>query len=543
MFTNPFKYGRLFDPTFTRLVLALVLLLPWTLSFCHRSAPELHRERRALTSVGTLLTDSLGTPGVSLSRGDSVTLLGVLAKEDSKRPLYWVESDGGVRGYLPQECLGDSAYVVNSSLHFSKDSTSYRANHVGDTIVVKAIALDKNNLAKSTVRLASGKDTLLSGHPFVFFLADSLADDFTVRRYDENMEPMSEGAFKSRCLGKKLSEVETALSPALEIGRGKDGLLQARYPVLVFREGKFYTPIVDFDADSVATGFRYLPRASRSMNSWVLKYIPFYGHLCDLPMVGAIWSNGAYQTWSVPISKNFVNHMNLNGLSMGTIGYFALFLLMVIAVILRALLTPLLLPWLCYGVLRFPLVFKSVGNHKMYYIVMGLTWFVTAGWVLATLSNYYIILTIIGMVIVVSHFKRAVSGTLLSNCPSDRCRSCKTLYSTTFTERVEEGDRENAIEEVEETLDTVITSVERWQTYDEVTTTYGDGSKKTSKQNIQNHEAKHGYHIIGVFMESVVYIPYTNYYTCAECGTQEMSYERDRKVLKRQKLREYQSHF
>ena len=47
MITNPFKYGRVFDSTITRLVLALVLLLPWTISFCGRQATEPRRSRHA----------------------------------------------------------------------------------------------------------------------------------------------------------------------------------------------------------------------------------------------------------------------------------------------------------------------------------------------------------------------------------------------------------------------------------------------------------------------------------------------------------------
>lgn len=540
--TNPFKYGRIFDSTIFCLVTGLVLLLPWTISFCHRSGEELHTERRALIASGTLTTDSVGVGSVAVNRGDTVTVMGLVNPDTGKRPMLWVETSNGVRGYLPEECVADSAYVKSRSLNFSKDSTGYSANHQGDTIVVKKITLDKNKIAQCLVRLPSGKDTLLRNTPFVFFLSDSLVN-YTIDIYGDNMEPMSVGKFEKLCLGKKFGDLERDIRPALEVGRTKGGTLQARYPALVFKEGKFYTPIVEFDADSVVTSYRLPERASRTMNNWVLKYIPFYGKFCDLPLVGSIWSNGIYEASALPISRPFINRLDLNGFSMKTIGSFLLFFVLVILLACRAAFTPLLVPWLCFGLLRFPPVFKRVDNQKMYFAIKIMALLAVVLWVFVTLSNYYIILTLIGVYLAYKFFIRKVRHVLLERCPEVRCSLCKMLYSTEFTERVQEGEPRGAVEEVEEILNTVVTSVERWQTYDEVTTTYGDGHKTTSRENVKNHKAEHGYNVVGVFMETVNYVPYVNYYTCAECGGQETSTDIERQVLKRTKLREYHSYF
>ena len=542
--TNPFKYGKLFDSTITRLILAIVVLLPWTIQFCHRTGTELHTERHALLSAGTLMTDSVGIGSVSLNRGDSITLLGVVDYTDAKQPMFWVQTDKGDRGYLPQACVADSAIVVSRSLNFSKDTTGYSANHNGDTIVVKSVTKkDKNSSSyNSLVRLASGKDTVLSGTPFIFCLADSL-EQFTVATYGENMEPMSRGKFESLILGKRFDEIEQTLRPALVVGHTESGALQAQFPVLVFEEGEFFKPIVNFDADSIVTDYRMPTQAARSRNNWVLKYIPFYGKLCDLPMVGAIWSNGIYQETALPIEASNITKLDLNGFSMKTVGNFILFIAAVIYIILHALLVPMLLPWLLFGLLRFPFVYKRVNNSIMCYVLKAVTMVVVIAWIFVSLSNYYIILMLIGMAFVVNSFYGSVNHVLLETCPEIRCSICKTLYSTSFTERVEEGERQNAIEEVTEVLDTVITGVERWETYDEVTTTYGDGHTEKSRENVRQHRKEHGYNIVGVFMENVVYVPYTNYYTCAECGAQETSHDTERVVLKRTKLREYQSHF
>lgn len=539
---NPFKYGKIFDATITRLILALVLLLPWTITFCHRDSTGLLNQRRAVLTAGTLLTDSVGVGSVSVNRGDSITLLGAVDRTDYDVPMYWVQTDRGVRGYLPQECLADSAYVVNRSLNFTKDTVHYAANHAGDTIVVKKIAKNKNKVTEAHVRLASGKDTVLNGTPFVYLLTDSL-DGYVVSTYANNMEPMSAGKFEKQCLGKKFDEVERDLTPALLVAPLKSGGLQAQYPVLIFKGGEFFRPIVDYDADSVAVGYRLPARPARTMNSWVLKYIPMYDKFCDLPMVGAIWRDGIYDRSALFVSDSFTNHWDMNGFSMKTAGMFLLFFVMVLLLIAHAVLTPMLVPWIAFGLLRFPIVYKHINNRLMYTILSIGTLVLLVGWVLATLSNYYIILTLIGIGIVYLHFRGVLSDVLHSVCPEVRCSICKTLYSTEFTERVEEGDRQYAVEEVEDVLDSVVTSVERWQTYDEVTTTYGDGSKKTSRENVKNHSKEHGYNVVGVFREEVVYIPYTNYYTCAECGAQETSHEEERKVLKRTKLREYHSYF
>ena len=539
---NPFKYGKIFDSTITRLVLALVLLLPWSISFCHRTSPDLLGRRCALIAPGALMTDSVGAGTITLQRGDSVTLMGVVDPSDSRRPLFWVQTDRGDRGYLPQECITDSAYVVNRSLSFSKDSTTFKSTHFGDTITVRGITMVKHGLLQCAVRLASGKDTVIRGTPFVFFLADSLVS-YTVRTVNENMEAMSPAKFERQCIGKRFDEIERAVQPALLVAHAKGGNLQAQYPVLVFKDGKFYRPIVDFDADSIAVSYRLPERPAATVNSWLLKYMPFYGKFCDLPMVGAIWSNGTYEESASPISQARINRFNLNGLSIKTLGTFALFFVLAVFVISRALLVPLFLPWLIFGLLRFPPVFKWVGNAAMCRLISLLTIILTAAWIMATLSNYYILLMVVAEFFIVKHFLGRVSDVLLTTCPSTRCGDCRMLYSTRFTKRVEEGERRNAVEEVEEVLSSAVTSVERWQTYNEVTTTYTDGSKKVHKENVKNHSKEHGYYVVGVFREEVVYVPYTNYYTCDDCGCVETSHDEERVVLNRTKLRQYTEHY
>lgn len=124
--------------------------------------------------------------------------------------------------------------------------------------------------------------------------------------------------------------------------------------------------------------------------------------------------------------------------------------------------------------------------------------------------------------------------------PEVRCSDCAMLYSTEYDRTVEEGERESAIEQREYLEDDTVTSVERWQTWTEVTKTYSDGSKSTSRENVQNHEREHGVRTYGIYNELVEYIPLTTYYICRECGHTKKEYSKERKLLERIKIRSYQ---
>jgi hypothetical protein len=208
--------------------------------------------------------------------------------------------------------------------------------------------------------------------------------------------------------------------------------------------------------------------------------------------------------------------------------------------LIMMLFPPLLIPMIVFGLLRFPGVSRHISNGRMQGIIKVLAYIFVLLWVFLSLCDMYLIPLLIGEFIAMVIFFRSVNKVLDPGNPEVRCPECAMLYSTEYDRKVEEGERVGAIEQREYLEDDTVTSVERWQTWTEVTTTYGDGHKSTHRENVKNHEREHGIRTYGIYSEAVEYIPFTTYYVCRECGHIEKEYSKERKLLKRIKLRSYQ---
>ena len=545
LLTSPFRYGRWIDSTVFCLLI-FVLVLPLAITYYRHSPSTTYRgDRRALVQKAELITDSLGV-SITLQRGDSVDVLGWVKGYEHDRLIFWVETSRGERGYLDMVAFTDSAVVMNHTPSLSR-KYNYTARHHGDTVTVKKMIQGEES-TKYEVHHPNDNDTTLFAAHLSSLLSQQMGLERQIDCNSSALRPMSEKKFRELYMGRTLAECDSAYLPAIFVAQGRDSL-RAIYPVRVFREGKFYRPVVSFSADSVAVGYTIPQRAVSSVNSWILHYLPFYGSVCDLPFVWPTRTEGLYShdgSWFDRMTQDFYSN-TINGISWSAVGPLLLFILSVILLLLRMFFTPLLLPMILYGLLRFPLVFQKVSNRTMKNILIPLAYSLCLGWWFCTLSTNYAIPCAVCQFFACFLIVGFVEDLLTAHKPELRCSACKTLYCCKFDRKEKVGEPTRHYEENTHIYKTVVTHVDKIKTYDTVTVTktdeYGNKSTSTHEENVRYHDEKHGYYIMGVYKELIESQGYRLHWVCKECGHEEIETGLDRYVVDSELLRTYNEPF
>ena len=522
---SPFAYGRKVDRTIFWFFFTLVIIIPVLVMISIRPQdrrPD-YNDKRKLISKTTLIMMNNQASNVVMKKGEEVTILGHVSASYYDPFMLWVETSDGCRGHIPLEAI-DNRVIVSPKYDSDSDEFSFPESNRGDTVrIVKWLEQGNYQVKLSNGDLAEiDSDDLLT-----MFDGDK---EHKINHDKDGWQPMSIDKFKSIYMTEHFEKVDTTYLPAYYLIKRSNGSAMAAFPIKVFNEGKFYTPIINYDNSGKPVEFIVPEHAESSVNESILEYLPFYGTICDIPFIGSLWTEGIYQnSWQAPHADSLMR-LILN------------FLIYIPLIIIILLFPPLVIPLILFGLLRFR-TFKKVSNDKMRRILKISALILTLLWWFVSLPEMYIIPLAIGSIIVLLIFYRNVNKVLDRKHPTVRCPGCATLYSITYDRTVEEGERNRAMEEKEYLESDIVTNVERWQTWTEVTTTYSDGSTSKHKENVQNHKREHGFRTYGVYNELAEYIHYTTYYICEDCGHIERKYSTERKVLSRTKLRAYQEHY
>lgn len=521
---SPFSYGKKVDRTIFWLTFALIIVFPICLSFCFRPrnrVPALD-DVRQLTAKTTLRMLDNAESNIVLKKGEKVTVLGHKTSSYYDPFMLWIQTADGDRGYIPVEAV-DNRAVLSPEYTIKKDETSFEERYRNDTVRIIGWA----EMGDYNVQTSGGEKAKVDADALRHMFA---GDRKHMIRHDQEdvWRPMSLKKFQKMYMNTPLAEADDVYLPAHFLIRRKDGSGMAVYPVKVLVNGAFYTPVVNYGKDGNPTEYIIPEKAESTVNKKFIRLLPFYGSVVDLPFVWPLWTEGIYST---------VMHAPHNSSLLMTIFIYLCFLPLGLIMLLFP---PLLIPLIVFGLLRFPGIFRRISNSKMKGMIKTITYICVLLWIFLSLTDMYLIPLLIGEFIVMLIFFSSVNKVLAPGNPEVRCPDCAMLYSSEYDRRVEEGDRVGAIEQREYLEDDTVTSVERWQTWTEVTTTYGDGHKSTHRENVKNHERKHGIRTYGIYSEAVEYVPYTTYYICGECGHIEREYSKDRVLLKRVKIRSYQ---
>ena len=246
---------------------------------------------------------------------------------------------------------------------------------------------------------------------------------------------MSEDKFKDIVMSKTLKEMESSSYPPHFISREKESI-KVIYPVRVFRKGKFYSPVVSYDASGVPVHYRFAEKCLTETNSWLLRMIPFYGHICDIGLVWPLWTKGIYDTSIGSKMKSWQADAKVTDTSW--LWYILVTLLFFFPLILVMRFTPaLLLPLLVFSLLRIPEFNQKISNVKMLSgsmlarVLKIAALVLTVLWCVAGLVDYTVIPLVLGSSVAYWIFCRIL------NTLSSPEVSAPTKNETTIVEEVE----------------------------------------------------------------------------------------------------------
>lgn len=522
---SPFAYGRKVDRTIFWLFFAIVLAIPMSLMLYIRPRdrrPE-YDDQRPLKCKTTLMMLNNEKSNVVMKKGEKVTILGHVTGSYYDPFMLWVETSDGCRGHIPLESIDDRV-VISPEYSSDADEESVLERHRGDTAkIVKWV-----EHGDYEVKFSNGETAKIDCDNLITMFASDKRNK--INHDKDSWRPMSQKKFESIYMTDTFEKTDSTHLPAYYLIKRSNGSAMAAFPVRVFKDGKFYVPIINYDNDGKPTEYSFPEQAESRINESILKVLPFYGSVCDLPFVWPIFTEGIYQTmWQAPHADTLMKKI---------LNYLLFLPLLLIAI----LFPPLIIPLILFGLLRFR-VFKNINNARMSLMLKFSAFILTVLWWFLLLSGAYLLIMAIGSIIVLIIFNRNTNKVLDRIHPTFRCPDCTTLYSIEFDRTVEEGERTRALEEKEYLEKDVVTDIERWQTWTEVTTTYSNGSTSKSRENVQNHQREHGIRTYGIYNELAEYIHYTTYYICKDCGHIEKKFTTERVVLSRTKIRGYQERY
>lgn len=324
-----------------------------------------------------LFTDNLPDE-IVLKRGEEVKVLGYVEGDNFNPHQLWVETSGGNRGYLPVEIIDNKA-IVYPNVRSRKDSSRIAVQHKGDVVTMTGW---KKSFSSYTVLLPDGRSAEITQEnlrsPFVEKLRK-----YVVRRDGEGWRPMSESKFRSIVMTRSLTQMETSSYPPHFISKDRQSA-RAIYPVRVFQNGKFYSPVVSYDASGKPVHYRFPEKALTENNSWLLRMIPFYGRICDFGFVWPLWTKGVYDTGIQTKVENWQANAKLTDTSI--LWYWIVNIFFFLPLILAVRFLPaFLLPLLGFCLLCIPRIWKRVGQRcrivrilKVFALVMTVLWCVVA---------------------------------------------------------------------------------------------------------------------------------------------------------------------
>ena len=280
--------------------------------------------------------------GVTLKRGELVKVLGNVEGDNFHPHQVWVETSNGNRGYLPVEAL-------ESSVKLRKEKTK-------GNVVINGW---KKSFSTYSVMYPDGS----TGEVRVDHVISPFSDmtEYNVCRNGNGWRPMSENKFNKFVMSKSFDQMQESSYPAHFLTKQKDGTKRAIYPVKVFKEGKFYAPIVSYNSAGEAVHYLIPDKPLSEINGWLLRLLPFYESSCDNPLVWPLWTRGVYD----------------NGHS---------FLLL----LLLWLCPPLLLPSILFGLLKFTGLFSKYEESKVLTAVKVLFLILLVLWLGVSLIEYFI---------------------------------------------------------------------------------------------------------------------------------------------------------
>lgn len=400
----------------------------------------------------------------TVRKGEELKVLGYIAGSHYFQPSLWVETASGVRGKLSVVQLGVPIMAWNSRTEAMES--------------VQVMKTDEEEW-KYFCRFADGEVEEMNFDD----IAPELPEQMTRNQFAPNSLKdcyMSLEKFEKKYIGNTFEENESKFRPAMAVATFKD-TLRAVYPLTVInmKNGKRYTPSVSYDKSMRAVSYALDYKDDRS--AWFLAKLPLMQTIIDNP-IGAYLIEGTY-TDIMPGVDVEENHKPW----WKQLHLYALMIVICVFALMWLFLPPAL-PVLLIGVLmHFRKVFYPLGNKTLILITLCVSLLSTYVWMALMLAwGMFSICLFVYLPLFFRTFKLVVRP-LWGHIPHMRCPQCRSLetFEHVRTEVEKEYDMWNKEQEFRKVLGE---SKRTWKSWTEHTTTYTDGSKKTSTSDHKNHE-------------------------------------------------------
>lgn len=203
-----------------------------------------------------------------LTPADSVRFIGYVKAYVGSDCL--VETSGGVRGWMPMWMLDTPMLIASKEFK-------------GDTVTLDNPAKVLTDKYGPYIPVDDGiKGTLPDGQRTGNLMTADIHpairdyEDYLIQTRHRFTGLMSEKKFDRIVSGLDFSRAADKIGPMTDIARDGKGALVASFRTYVFdkEDGKFYTPVVTFGADSVASSSALFEATDRS--DWLLRYLPMF---------------------------------------------------------------------------------------------------------------------------------------------------------------------------------------------------------------------------------------------------------------------------
>lgn len=437
VFNTILSFVRKVNRTFIWLAITVLFILPLTLAQLIVPKEKTPSEFVYKTNFKhELYTDNL-FGGITVKKGESVTVLGFVEGDEFNPHQVWVETSSGNRGYLPVEVLDNKA-IIYPRVQDKKDSSKVAVQYKGDIVSISGW---KQSFSSYTVVLPGGKKADITLDNIRSPFAEKLRK-YIVRRDGEGWRPMSEDKFKDIVMSRTLAQMEKSAYPPHFISREK-GSVKAIFPVRVFNKGKFYAPVVTYNESGQAVEYYFPTKCMTETNGWLLRMMPYYGKICDLSFVWPFWTKGVYDT-SIP-AKMESWQANAKLTDTSRLWYILVNLLIFLPLILVLRFTPaLLLPLFVFSLLRIPEYNEKMSNARILRrvrftrILKIAALVLTIIWCVAGLVDYTVIPLVLGSVLAYWIFCRLLN-TLRGPEVSTPTENETTIVEDTPDEQVEDN--------------------------------------------------------------------------------------------------------
>lgn len=465
-----------------------------------------------------------------ISKGDTLTVLGVAPVTKYKIPRFWVETADGTRGFVWMDVLERKATVTGV---IDKDFPLKRRDSVE---ILSAFHSPEHSTGYTVRRLSDGQ---IFEHISGDILTTPTAKKLLRRAvHVDAYHVMHRSDFLSNYMGKTLQQTDSLGVPALSKIWYND-TLRVAYPLKVYcplkifhpLSGKFIRPIVCYGKDSVAMCYEYQTYKTHC-NAWLLKILPKIDWVYKMPWTPLAMDKPlfrfafpSYGAFGALTSSSFLN------LVLGLIGAIFIGVYYLLWIVLWFWSVPMLF----MGFAGWPIVYKIIPNKVLlgFITLLSLVWwyFCKAMMYCSVCWLLYIPITFFAWIVLMDYFLQKVI--------KERCNKCKHLgrirkisydlvkeYDTDWIPETKEG---NLIDKRSGSWDT-------WTDVMHTTTTYQDGfeigtSSYTTRENRKHHTKTYRTYRMHDYLVRYHVKVYQTTYKCDNCGDITYKTTKDRKKI------------